>query len=178
MIGMIRNGVAYEFEPSAFQAWLESGGGLAPADLLLDTAGEWHVATSFPSLSPYLPPSTRSSDQREAIGITLLKVGLIAVSAVALYKVGQALFDQDYGGRAFPPSFRAEKIQAHLNAHGPNCLSCQRRVRVRELTLDHIYPWAKGGLTSRFNAEVICGRCNSSKGANANFLDYVRGRAT
>ena len=69
------------------------------------------------------------------------------------------------------------QIAKHLEAHGSVCRTCDEQVPTSDLTLDHIFPWAKGGLTSRFNAEVMCRSCNSSKGANAGVFAYVRGRA-
>lgn len=34
-----------------------------------------------------------------------------------------------------------------------------------DLTLDHIYPWSKGGPDTEENLRVLCRSCNSSKGA-------------
>lgn len=45
---------------------------------------------------------------------------------------------------------------------GHACLRCGR---TDDLTLDHIYPWSKGGLDSYENLQTLCRPCNSSKGA-------------
>ena len=92
-------------------------------------------------------------------------------------RLAQALFDEDFGTRHYPEWFRREKIDEHLASQGAYCGACDRRVRIADLTLDHIVPWAAGGLTSRHNARVICRRCNSSKQDRAGIFDYVRGRS-
>jgi hypothetical protein len=45
---------------------------------------------------------------------------------------------------------------------GNACLRCGA---TDDLTLDHIYPWSKGGPDSYSNLQTLCRPCNSSKGA-------------
>lgn len=168
MIRLKRDGRIYSLAPDAFHAWAREGN-LRADDHVLDANGAWHPAARFERLKPYLPTSS--------FGAALLKLGVAAAVGVAAYKVGQAIVDEDFGTRHYPEWFRRERIGEHLTSHGSYCPSCQRRVRIAELTMDHIVPWAAGGLTSRQNARVICGSCNSSKQDRAGFLDYVRGRS-
>lgn len=42
------------------------------------------------------------------------------------------------------------------------CVQC---AATEDLTLDHIYPWSKGGPDTEQNLRVLCRSCNSSKGA-------------
>jgi hypothetical protein len=167
MIELKREGRAYRVEAKAFHAWARQGNLLA-TDQLRATTGAWRPATSFATLKQYLPASGFEA---------WLKLGAAVAAGVAIYKVGQAIFDEDFGTRHYPEWFRRQQIDEHVAAHGAFCPSCERRVRIADLTLDHIVPWAAGGLTSRQNARVICGSCNSSKQDRAGFLDYVRGRA-
>lgn len=67
----------------------------------------------------------------------------------------------------FAPVFRREPISAHLRKRvmerdGYACTECGD---TNDLTLDHIYPWSKGGPDSYGNLRVLCRPCNSSKGA-------------
>ena len=40
------------------------------------------------------------------------------------------------------------------------CLHCGSR---RDLVLDHIHPWSKGGSDDYLNLQTLCGSCNSKK---------------
>lgn len=81
-----------------------------------------------------------------------------------IYKVLQDIFDDEFEGRDFPKGFRHNLISEHLRTHGaycPYCPECRRRVRWHQPTVDHVAPWAKGGRTSRENAQVMCRSCSS-----------------
>ena len=45
------------------------------------------------------------------------------------------------------------------------CSFCRKQLAWDDYTVDHILAHAKGGRTSLDNAQMMCGRCNSSKGA-------------
>lgn len=45
------------------------------------------------------------------------------------------------------------------------CRRCKRAMTWEDFTVDHIVAYAKGGKTSLKNAQPLCRRCNSSKGA-------------
>jgi len=65
------------------------------------------------------------------------------------------------------PIYRREPILDALRARvyerdGHACVRCGA---TDDLTLDHIYPWSKGGPDTYENLRVLCRPCNSSKGA-------------
>jgi hypothetical protein len=51
---------------------------------------------------------------------------------------------------------------------GHRCVKCQA---TEDLTIDHIYPWVRGGNNHPDNLRVLCRPCNSSKGAR--LIDQV-----
>lgn len=54
-------------------------------------------------------------------------------------------------------------IRAFVMARdGHRCVECGA---VADLTLDHIWPWSRGGLDTVENLRVLCRSCNSRKGA-------------
>lgn len=46
------------------------------------------------------------------------------------------------------------------------CAICKKLFYSDELTMDHIYPWSKGGRTELSNAQSLCRPCNSKKSNN------------
>lgn len=46
------------------------------------------------------------------------------------------------------------------------CVICKKLFYSDELTMDHIYPWSKGGRTELSNAQLLCRPCNSKKSNN------------
>lgn len=169
MVHVYREGVVYALDHASF-GLLAIGRDLRPSDRIWD-GQSWCAATACSD------SGLTSAGEHSNLAGTALKLAVLSAGAFLAIKGVQALLDEDFGGRSFPVAFREEKIDAHLDAHGSVCLHCDRRVPIRELTLDHIFPWSRGGLTSRFNAEVMCRSCNSSKGANAGLLEWLRGRA-
>lgn len=70
---------------------------------------------------------------------------------------------------------------------GRRCVYCAARLDVREATLDHVYPIARGGSHAPGNIVTACAPCNRLKGdmlpqeffarnpwAGANFVRYAR----
>lgn len=100
-----------------------------------------------------------------------------AVASVAVFKVLQAASDQVFGGGEYPAQVRNELIEEHIDLYGCWCPDCDRNVPRQLLTVDHRVALVNGGLTSRWNARVICGSCNSRKGAANSPLDYLMGRS-
>lgn len=115
-------------------------------------------------------------ERHEAPGDQVARLLRAAIFGVLAFKLVQAAFDEDFGDGEFPRRFRHELIDVHVARHGRRCARCGSRVRRCDLTVDHIIPLSRGGRTSRFNAAVLCRRCNSSKGAEVSLLDLVRGR--
>jgi hypothetical protein len=103
-------------------------------------------------------------------------LGLAAI-AVGVYKLGQAIFDEDFGGGEFPQWFRDQLRDEHITQNGCRCPRCRRRIRYEDLTADHVVSMKNGGRTSRANADLLCRPCNSSKGAGNSFFDFIRGRS-
>lgn len=55
-----------------------------------------------------------------------------------------------------------------------NCLGCGTHFAIRNLQLDHIVPLADGGLDDNANLQLLCGHCNSTKGARP--MEYLKAR--
>ena len=55
------------------------------------------------------------------------------------------------------------KLSRLMRANQPWCSKCGS---TRDLTLDHIISLANGGTNSPANAQVLCRKCNSSKGSS------------
>ena len=60
-------------------------------------------------------------------------------------------------------------LQDLLVLYGPRCLACGT---TSNLTIDHIVPLVKGGSNTIDNKQVLCKRCNDSKGTKT--IDYRR----
>ena len=50
----------------------------------------------------------------------------------------------------------------NLRAHN-RCYYCGQQVPAKELTMDHIVPIARGGVTTKGNVVPACRRCNTEK---------------
>lgn len=112
-----------------------------------------------------------------ALGDAVAKLLGYAALGFLAFKGLQAAFDEDFGEGEFPQWFRDEIRDEHIASTGSRCPRCAQRVQYADLTVDHIVALANGGLTSRANAEVMCRRCNSRKGARNSLFDYARGRS-
>jgi len=63
--------------------------------------------------------------------------------------------------RQIPESIR----RAVHDRDGGACVRCGDGPPTAELHVDHIYPWSKGGPNELGNLQLLCRRCNLSKGA-------------
>lgn len=63
------------------------------------------------------------------------------------------------GRRGYIPTWLRRRIYTR---DGWQCLRCGRS---DDLTLDHIWPWSKGGQDTEDNLRTLCRSCNSTKGA-------------
>ena len=110
----------------------------------------------------------------------LLAAGaLVVLGTLAVFKLLQAIFDDEYEGRFLPQSVRDNLIGEHLERKGAWCPGWRRdphRVAISEFTVDHIVSHKNGGKTSIANSQVLCRSCNAAKGATNSILDHVRGR--
>ncbi len=55
---------------------------------------------------------------------------------------------------------------------GQICLGCERKIDMIDMELDHIIATSRGGQNIDDNLQLLCGRCNSSKGDRG--MDYLR----
>jgi len=107
----------------------------------------------------------------------LLKGAAVAGAGILAYKGLQAILDEDFETTEFPAWFRRELIEDHIARYGSWCPWRGHWVHPEDLTVDHIVALVNGGRTSRANAQVLCGDCNSAKGARNSLFDFLRGRA-
>lgn len=71
------------------------------------------------------------------------------------------------------------KLQARAIREHPWCANCLTGGSPdNPLTGDHITPWRRGGRNERGNIQVLCKRCNSSKGARQPIGGGVQMRGT
>ncbi|MFZ4434739.1 MAG: HNH endonuclease, partial [Microthrixaceae bacterium] len=63
--------------------------------------------------------------------------------------------------RQIPESVR----RAVHERDGGRCVRCGDGPPTVELHVDHVYPWSKGGTNELSNLQLLCQRCNLSKGA-------------
>ena len=60
-------------------------------------------------------------------------------------------------------------------SQGDKCLYCKKSLGRGKVHLDHVMPLALGGLHDDANLQVICSRCNGSKGAK-HPIEFARSR--
>lgn len=171
MILLVRDGQLCRLSHDSFWNWARAGG-VRRTDMLRGTDGVWRWASSYAEISPLL------QRPRPTLGESLLMLGAGLTLSLAVFKLVQAAVDEDFGGRHFPEHFRHELIARHLDRHGATCPRCRERVRVRDFSVDHVVPWARGGRTSAQNAQVLCRYCNSRKRDTVGLLDHIRGRGS
>ncbi|MCY4449753.1 MAG: HNH endonuclease signature motif containing protein [Chloroflexi bacterium] len=73
------------------------------------------------------------------------------------------LFDFDEPMRSRPRFTQREKEALHKEQSG-KCNGCGKRFDLRNMTVDHIRPFSKGGGERLSNLQLLCGACNSLKG--------------
>lgn len=62
--------------------------------------------------------------------------------------------------RIFSYSMKLRKYRAQ----GGRCAHCGRHGSISQMEADHIVPYSKGGRTTWSNLQILCRRCNRSKG--------------
>ncbi len=62
------------------------------------------------------------------------------------------------------PSYRTHKHQLFGKQEG-RCGGCREAFPFRNFTIDHVVPQSKGGTDHFDNLQLLCGACNSTKGA-------------
>ena len=64
--------------------------------------------------------------------------------------------------RVFPENIKKAKYTEHAGI----CVHCGKHFEYSEMEGDHINPWSKGGKTVVENCQMLCKRCNATKGGN------------
>ena len=62
------------------------------------------------------------------------------------------------------PKFTQREKEIHYTAQGGKCNGCNKKFDIRNLTVDHIKAFSKGGGERGHNLQLLCGACNSLKG--------------
>ena len=61
-------------------------------------------------------------------------------------------------------TFADAQKEAAYAKQGGNCAICGKHFEFAEMQGDHIVPWSKGGKTLPDNLQMLCAKCNQSKG--------------
>ena len=80
--------------------------------------------------------------------------------------------------RGWSSQERAAIVDVLYKKQQGRCLACRRKVSKLDFHIDHKVPLAQGGTDELRNQQLLCGPCNTSKGARSNseFLREVRQR--
>ena len=62
------------------------------------------------------------------------------------------------------PSFNAKDKEFLYKQQSGKCNGCESKLPMRNMTVDHIKPFSKGGSDKPSNLQLLCGSCNSMKG--------------
>ena len=62
------------------------------------------------------------------------------------------------------PSFNSKDKEHLYAAQKQKCNGCGEKFPLRNLTVDHIKPFSKGGTDKPSNLQLLCSSCNSTKG--------------
>ena len=62
------------------------------------------------------------------------------------------------------PTFNAKDKEFLYERQKGLCNGCESKFPMRNLTVDHIKPFSKGGSDKPSNLQLLCGSCNSTKG--------------
>jgi hypothetical protein len=73
-----------------------------------------------------------------------------------------SVFEYKDAKRSFTPEQRRILWNS---ADQPTCVECGRKLSWEGFTVDHVRAWSRGGQTRLKNAQLLCRRCNSKKGA-------------
>lgn len=97
--------------------------------------------------------------------IELINDGIVKKENGSYYHQGLKAIRYRFLSFSYPSEFYREipkNLRLHtLNKYNNRCANCGT---TRHLSIDHIIPWSLGGLTTKDNLQVLCKKCNSSKG--------------
>jgi hypothetical protein len=97
------------------------------------------------------------------------KIYLALADDEVLAEIGPVHRAQTYPGRRGPSGYISFALR--ISVYRRDRFTCQHCGVQRELSIDHIHPFSKGGSTIFENLQTLCRRCNSRKGARV--LDTV-----
>ena len=60
--------------------------------------------------------------------------------------------------------FKAEDVKHLYVVQGARCKLCSRHLGITGYHVDHVIPIARGGLNVAYNLQLLCPKCNLSKG--------------
>ena len=76
--------------------------------------------------------------------------------------VFDGFFDEPQRAR---PKFTQKEKEMHYKLQNGNCNGCGKKFDIRNLAVDHIKAFSKGGSERGHNLQLLCTACNSTKGA-------------
>ena len=62
------------------------------------------------------------------------------------------------------PKFTPKEKELHYKAQGGKCNGCGKKYAIKDLAVDHIKAFSKGGGERGNNLQLLCHSCNSIKG--------------
>ncbi len=62
------------------------------------------------------------------------------------------------------PRFTQKEKELHYKAQGGKCNGCGKKYDIKDLAVDHIKAFSKGGGERGHNLQLLCHSCNSIKG--------------
>ena len=62
------------------------------------------------------------------------------------------------------PRFTPKEKELHYKAQGGKCNGCGKKYASKDLAVDHIKAFSKGGGERGYNLQLLCHSCNSIKG--------------
>ena len=63
------------------------------------------------------------------------------------------------------PKFTTKEKDALYKQQGGKCKGCSKKFEMRNMAVDHIRPFSKGGSERLTNLQLLCTSCNTLKGA-------------
>jgi hypothetical protein len=155
---------------------------------LVHTAELTHEHTGIPAaqISPYEAGRFAQCSPAEAIaGWEMLdRLGLISIASryesnyipewfIDVHLPMSALGDDERKRIKASP----DQIDQMAEAAGHKCAACGWFDRDRTVWhVDHIIPRSQGGADVELNCQLLCGTCNTRKGARVHWVDFLGGR--
>jgi len=85
----------------------------------------------------------------------------------------KAMRDRFYGDKSVRKVFTDEERKMMYN-DCPNCVSCNKKLTLKSIHIDHIIPLACGGTNEPENLQILCKKCHFSKTKEEHENGYVK----